>query len=389
MSARRATPRPLAATTYLVRNPRRVTPVALVQALVTALMVAVITPTNIFETTSETYIQPLRAFTIVRPRIRNDFDEDLIRQLEANPALEKAVPAKMLWIETPMIVGDAVAPLLALDDAEKQELLRRLGLRLSEGHLPRRGRGEAAIHRAVLQARGMTIGDEFGQLADPEDPTPGRFRVVGILDGPARVGVIDLEYASIPDFVLARRNPFRVVYATEGRKTESDRFLRDVVDDDGQPVFFVVDEAYVRGRVERSMRNLPLLIGFISAAVAVIVALVTSLLNLIGFQTRTDEFALYLAVGHRRGRLVRKLAAEAFLISVTGWIAGLALGIAAVALYTHSVLEPKGILVRIWDVRPVFYSLSVPLLSSVVSAFALAFRLRHTDPVTVIQRRGA
>jgi ABC-type antimicrobial peptide transport system permease subunit len=136
------------------------------------------------------------------------------------------------------------------------------------------------------------------------------------------------------------------------------------------------------------MRNLPLVIGFISVAVAVIVALVTALLNLIAFQARSDEFALYLAVGHRRSRLVGKLVAETALLASGGWLAGIALGLSVVALYAGRVLEPRGILIELLDPGPILYSLVVPALSAAVSAGGLAWRLHRMDPVAVIQRRG-
>jgi hypothetical protein len=380
--------RPLSALLYLRRNPRRVLPVCLVMGLVTALMVAVITPTNVFRTTSESYIRPLRSFTIVRPRIRSDFDERLTSHIDGNPAAESVHVAKMLWIETPMIVGDAAAPLLALAPGGQAELLRRVDLRLVEGRLPAPGTNEAALHRAVMKARRLSIGDAFGQLADPEDSTPGRFDVVGVLEGASRLGLIDLDHASVPHFILARSNPFRLVYAKEGRKAESDAWLRGLVDDAGQEELLVVDEAFVRARVEKSMENLPLLLGFISAAVAVIVALVTALLHLIHFQARADEFALWLAVGHRRGRLVRKLAVETILGATLGWVVGLLLGVGVVWLYTRLVFEPRGILVEVLDPDPLLYSLVVPVLSAVASAAGLAWRLGRMDPVAVIQRRG-
>jgi hypothetical protein len=366
-----------------------VIPVALVQGLVTALLVAIITPTNIFETTSEAYLRVLREYTTVTPLARNDFDAPLQEILDANPAQERRSRAKALWITTPMIVGEAFAPLIALEPADGRGFLERVGNRLVDGALPTPGTDGAAIHGAILRARGLSIGGSFGQLKDPEDTTPGKFTVVGVLDGPSRVGIVDLAYASIPDFVLARRESFQVVYAKAGRKAESDRYLRDAKTKDGSPAFRVVDEAFARRRVDRTMANLPILIGFLTGAVSIIVALVTSLLNVISFQARVDEFGLFLAVGHRRSRLARKLAIETGITSTVGWLFGLALGLGVLAVYRYVALEPKGILMRLLDARPFLFSLAVPGLSAGVSALVLSVRLHRMDPVAVIQRRGA
>jgi hypothetical protein len=380
---------PLSAATYLLRNPRRVVPVALVQALVTALLMTVITPTNVFETTSRAYDRVLEQFTLVTPRERSDFDEELSDLLDANDAMAQRVRAKLLWIAMPMIVGEAFAPLVAVDRDLQPELLERVGDRLVAGKLPERGSVGVALHRAILRSRGLSIGSTFGKIVDPEDRTPGRFEVVGELEGDARLGVIDLDYASLASFVLARRESFQVVYAKDGRKAESDRYLHDSKTTDGHPAFSVFDQDYARAQLARMTRNLPVLIGFLTGAVAAIAALVTSLLNVIAFHARLEEFGLFLAVGHRRRRLARKLAVEAALTSLAGWVVGLGLGFAALVLWRNLALEPKGILIELWDPRPLWFSLAVPVLSTVVSALALSTRLRRMDPVAVIQRRGA
>jgi putative ABC transport system permease protein len=388
VAAPRKVVRPLSAVTYLVRNPRRVLPVVGIQALVTCLLVAIITPTNAFEATSDAYVRPLRTFTIVTPWGLRDFDDELRGILDANPAQERNVPSKMFWMRTPMIVGEAYAPLVAIDVDLQQAFLERVEGRLVEGRLPERGTAGAAVHRAVLRARGLRIGDKFGQQLDPEDSTPGVFEVVGALDGPARVGIADLQRASDPKSVYARQEPFQVVYAKPGRKPESDRYLHAARTADDNPALRVFDEEFVRSRLAKTLRNLPLILGFITASVAIVVALVTALLNVIAFQVRVDEFGLFLAVGHSRRRLVAKLATESVLMALAGWVLGLAAGIGVVALYRGLALEPKGILMRLVDARPLWYSTAVPVLSCALSAIALTRRLRRMDPVTVIQRRG-
>lgn len=378
----------LAARTFLLRSPRRVLPVALIHALVTALLVAVITPTNLFERTAETYIRPLEHFTIVTPQLKNTFDAELLARLDANPHMEKRLQAKMLWIDTPSILGELSSPLLALNTADQEELIERMGLRLDRGRLPSPGSPGATLHGDILRARGLEIGDEFGRIVNREDRTPGRFEVVGVLEGGPRVGILDFGYASIPDFVLARQPAFQVIYGREGAKVESDAFLRGASNEAGNKVFRVVDAAWARAIMHRNLKSLPLFVGFITGAVAVIVALVTSLLTVIAFQARTDEFALYLAVGHRRGRLVRKLFAETTATALLGWVAGLALGVAVVATYDALVLAPKALVMDVIDPRPFLFSLMVPVLSALVSTVAVAVKLHRMDPVAVIQRRG-
>ncbi|MFM8978910.1 MAG: FtsX-like permease family protein [Planctomycetia bacterium] len=382
-------PAPLSARTYVARNLRRVAPVLAIQALVTCLLVAAITPTNAFRATTEAYTAAMAHMTIVTPRERPLLDGALRGLLDQNPHQERRQAAKMFWVRTPMIVGEAWAPLLLLPPPAQQDLLARTGCRLVEGRMPEPGSAGVAVHEAVLRARGWALGSAFGEEVDRLDSTPGRFEVVGVLAGPARLAVGDLERASQPDSVYARQLPFEVVYARPGAEQASDAWLQAARLPSGGLAFRVVDDDLVRARIEQAFVNLPLVLGFITAAVAVVVALVTALLDLLQFQARLDELALLLAVGHPRRRLMQKLAAEGLLVALLGWALGLLLGLGAVATYRALVLEPRGILMHLLDARPLAASLAVPLLATAVGALALRARIRRMDPVAVLQRRGA
>jgi len=380
---------PLSASRYLLRNPRRVLPAVAVQALVTALVLSVVTPLTGFDATFEANLAPLRVYTGITPMRRNTFDAELTRLVEANPAMASHARAKSLWMRTPGVVGEIWTTLLALEPRDQEDLLARVGNRLVEGTLPKAGSDGVAVHRDLARARGLRIGDAFGRLVDPEDPTPGRFTVTGFVDGPARVGVVDLAYASIPDFVLSRVESFEVVYAQPGRKPQSDAYLSAAKDAEGKPAFKVWDEAFWRRRTDKMLENLPLLLNAIVGSLTVVIALVVVLLNLISFQARADEFALLLAVGRTRGRLVRKIVVESAACAVLAWALGLGLGYAFLAVYDRWVLVPKAILIRFFDVYPVFLASVLPLVAAAASALVLAWRLRTMDPVSVIQRRNA
>lgn len=374
---------------FLRRNPRRVLPAIVVQALVTALVLAVVTPLTGFRATLEAGLLPLRAYTAVTPLSRADFDDELSALLDANPAMEKRVAAKALWMRTPMVVGESFTMLVALPAEEHDDFLRRVGNRLVSGALPSPGTDGAAVHADVARARGLRVGDAFGRLTDLEDMTPGRFTVVGLVDGPSRVGLVDFAYADRPAFVLSRIEAFQVVYARPGRKAASDAYLNAVKDREGRPALRVWDETFWRRRTEKMLENLPTVLNAVVGSVTVIVGMVVVLLALIAFQARSDEFALRLAVGLTRGALSRRLLAESLLSSCVALALGFGLGFGFLLWWDAAVLAPKAILIDFFSPYPVLLASALPLVSAVASAAVLSWRLSRMDPVTILQRRNA
>jgi hypothetical protein len=381
--------RPLAARRWLLRNPRRVAPAIAVQALVTALVLSVVTPLSGFEETWEPVMKPLRAFTPVTPAERAGFDEDLARVLDGNPAQESRVEAKAFWIRTPMVVGDGGASLLALDSAVQEDFLRRIGDRLVEGTLPAKDGDGVALHKDIARARDLRIGSSLGQRVDPDETLPGEFHVVGLLDGPSRVGLADLAFASRTESVLSRLASAQVVYAKPGRKAESDAYLEAAKGPDGRAALKVWSESFWRRRTEKALKNLPIVLDAVVGSITVIIALVVVLLAWISFQSRSDEFALLLAVGRTRRRLVGKVAAETLVASGVAWALGLGLGFAFLATWSRLVLEPKAIVMRFVDPYPVALASTLPVVAALASVVVLAWRLHRMDPVAVIQRRNA
>lgn len=379
---------PLAAGVYLRRCPQRILPAWLVMMLVTVLLLALLTPTNTFRETSEANMAALDAMTVVGPAQGWLLDPALVESLALNPDIERCLSARASWVRYPMLVGEAFCAMLLVEQVEIPELLRRTGVELQSGTLPRADSSEIVIHEDVASARGLSIGDRFGNLVDPDDATPGAYRVVGMLRGRARIAVGALGGAGTFESALGRAASFQVLYPRPGRKAAMDQFLHAARNGTG-PAFQVIDAAFMRRRIEQALRNLPLLTALIGVASASVVGLVVTLLQLIVFHGRSDEFAILLVMGLEPRRLIRKLASECGLMALSAWLAGVVVGILVLALYQQAVFAPRGLLVRIVDVQPILVSSLVPLASVAASLLALQRRLRGMDPVSVIQRRGA
>ena len=61
---------------------------------------------------------------------KSTFDAELTALLQANPALERHIPAKTLWMRTPAIVGEFYTMIIALDRAEQERFYAAVGNRV-------------------------------------------------------------------------------------------------------------------------------------------------------------------------------------------------------------------------------------------------------------------
>lgn len=377
---------PLRPWTYLRRRPGRVLPTASVVAAVTLLLVVVITPGNTFRSTLDADLAALDGFTVVSPSRRPNVDSALREILDLNPFAERWILVKALWLRYPMMVGEASCPLILARPEESRALLDRMRMRLVAGRFPSGSEPVIVVHEDVARARGIGIGSRIGTLADADDNIPGSFEVVGLVRGHGHIATGVIGSGVLASMLHARVPTFALVYPRRGSKLESDRYLH-AARDGSDPAFQVIDAAYAKRRAERALKNLPLLIRFISIASATIVSVVVTLLALLAFRARRSEFAILLAIGQRRKRLVECLVLEHSILAVAAWIAGAAIGVATLAIYDVAALQPRGILIRVWDPPVLLASTAVPLLVVVVTGVAMARSLGRIDPVAVIQRR--
>ncbi len=377
---------PLSAWLAVTRRWRVVLPVWLTMATVTALLLLVITPTNSFRETTLANTRALEAFTAVTPAARPGFDESLQALLDANPAADRKIAVRVGWLRYPMLIGEALCPLVLVSADEVGYIFERAGQTLVAGRLPRRDRAEVVVHEDVARAKDLELGDRTGTLMDRGDVDRRQFEVVGIMSGAGRLAVGTLGTGLPAAFLSARLPPYALMFAPPERKAESDAYLHGAVVDGG-PAFRVIDQAYVQARSEEALRNLPVLVLLLTVATAATVALVVALLNLIAFRAREDEFAALQALGHRPARLARRLGAETTLVGASAWVVGAVLGVAGLTLYDRLGLDPRGIVMRVFDLWPVGLSLAVPAIAVGVSVLVLLGRMRTLDPVSIIERK--
>ncbi|HET6957003.1 MAG TPA: ABC transporter permease [Vicinamibacterales bacterium] len=102
---------------------------------------------------------------------------------------------------------------------------------------------------------------------------------------------------------------------------------------------------------------------------------------------RAKELALRLAIGAGRGRLIRQLVTESFLLALAGGVAGLGVGYAGMILFRQIEIPtdlPIALAFRM-DRRALAFSLIVAVVSAVMFGLVPAIQATRTDLMTVMK----
>lgn len=375
---------PLSPWTYGRRNVRKILPTVIILTFVVMLVVVILSTLAGLRESTLVYTREFDQWTLVFPKRETRLAKGLLEQLAAHPAVERVIESRTCAVRVKTLIGPMPFSLRAVRRGEMEFLMNRVNARLKEGALPKAGTGEVALHENIMRANGWSIGREFGLDVDEEDWMPGRFQVVGILDGPTPVGVCSFEYLNNPlQYAFSAKLWERViVVAKPGRTPEMNGFLRSLKDAK------VYDKARAVDDVVQGFDRIILVFRFISATLIIVVSLVVGLINNIFFAQRIDEFAVLLAIGHTKRRLFRMVSGETAAMMTFSWVLGLGLGSAVFAAFRGLVLLPRGIPIPLWQPGALAVSATLPVVAQVFAIVTVLGRLRRIDPVSIIERRG-
>jgi hypothetical protein len=375
---------PLSPWTYARRNARKILPTVIILTFVVTLVVAILATIAGLKDSMLIYTREFDEWTIAYPKNDTRLKPETIEAIAKHPAVLRVIQSRHAVVKAKSLVGPLPFVLRSATREEMEFLMARVGARLKEGALPRAGSSEVALPETIMKVNGWSIGQEFGMAVDEEDWMPGRFKVVGVLEGPTPLGLASYEFLNNPLlYAFSPKLWERVIaVARPGRIAELNGFLR------GLPEIKVYDKTRAVDDVSQGLDRILLVLNFISGTLIVVVSVVVGLIHNIFFGQRTDEFAILLAIGHTKSRLFRKVVAETGAIMAVSWGAGVALAFLLLWMFTTLVLAPRGVPIPIGQGVPVLVSLALPGVALLFAGVTVMGRLRKLDPVSIIERRG-
>lgn len=375
---------PLSPWTYARRNARKTLPTLVILTFVVALVVAILTLLGGLKESTLLYTREFDHWSVVFPKKDTRVPKEIRERIAESPDVERLIDSRNCFMRVKTIIGPVPYQLRAAKADEIPLLLGRAGARLKEGALPKAGTNEVALHENLMKANGWKRNQEFGMEVDQKDWMPGRFRVVGILEGPIPMGVASAEYLSNHAIYLFSAKLWErlLVVAKPGRTEAMNAWLQEV------PDIKVYDRRQAVEDVSEGFDRILLILNFVSLSLIAVVAVVVGMIHSIFFGQRMDEFAVLLAIGHTRRRLLRKVGLETAGLMAVSWVAGLGGALVALGLFRALVLEPLGVEIPLLQARAVAVSLALPVVAHVFATVTVLGRLRKLDPVSIIERRG-
>jgi putative ABC transport system permease protein len=386
---------PLSPLTYYWRHKRHTFLLVGLITLVTlgiSVMVGMMHP--ILQHQAATSLGALSHFGLVYPTAGRSLDPAVVAQIGAHPDVARTVPENGmgLWINVPSLGIETSFRLLGIQETDAQALVDTCGLHVREGRLPNPRTNEIALSKEAANALGLRIGDQIDRSIDERRywSIPGPLVLVGILESDplaeskenARLAIVSYEYLDSHELYAPRQIGLLVV-AQEGRRAAVDSFLEETILSPRTQVQTYQQKARY---TVRTRRTVDLVIAIVDCLVAGVVALVVGMINQIAVTKRLTDLGVLHAIGHRKERLIRRLALEMTILAGTGWLAGLALSWAALTWLKNDIYEPRGVYLDLGNLAPLWFSAPIPLAVIGLVVLSIARTFARLDSVAIVER---
>ncbi|MBX7132322.1 MAG: FtsX-like permease family protein [Fimbriimonadaceae bacterium] len=376
--------KPLVATTFLLRNARKTTPLVAVIVLAVMLISGIVSMINSIPLSIRTIYSYSKQMLGVTPR-GDPSQTPKIRQRiesEAPVPLDRVITCRASSAQVRSIVGKWPFIVIGLEQADMQYYLDRMNARSIEGRLPAAGAAEALISSPVARNLGLKIGDVLIGPDKDEAYSPKAVKLVGIAKTEEWVMLAPIEYHRANHFppidllmVFAKNLSDQQVldsWALKAFKGERAQvFAYQELDKNTEEMFSIL------------YKILNVVIGTL---VLVITLMMAMLMNIYQSQ-RLQEYGLLQALGYTKKQLLRRAMAESVVVVIGGWVIGLFVAYGLLNVVKAQLMDPQAFALDTLDRVAFLYTVPVPIAILLAAGLTVWGRFRKFDPVGVVERR--
>lgn len=379
------TPRkPLAPTTYLLRNVGRTVPLTLVIMMAVLLIAGIVSMIDSIPLSIRTIYRYSERSLGVSPRGDPALTSQIRKVIEeGSPVpIERIVVCRAAGGQVESIVGKWPFIVLGLKPDDLQYMLKEMDTTRLEGRVPKVGAPEAVISEPVARNRGLKLGSVLLGPDLPENYSPQEVKVVGIAQTEMWLMFADYTYEEANHFPPI--DNLLVIAPSLAEQEVLDRWAIEKFKGERAQLFaFHRLEEETSDMFQILYRILDVVIGTL---VLVITMMMGMLINIYQSQ-RIVEFGLLQALGYTKRQLLKRTLVETFLVLILGWILGLAAAYGFLNIAKVVLMDPKAFALDTLDPIAYRYTIPIPLAILAVASMTVWLRFRNFDPVTVVERR--
>lgn len=376
--------RPLVASTYLVRNARKTTPLVAVIVLAVLLVAGIVSIMNSIPLSIRTIYSYSKIMLGVTPR----GDADMTPKIKARILAESPVPIDRLIVcrasgaQVRSIVGKWPFVVIALGQEDMRYYLRRMQVSRIEGRLPAAGKPEALISVPVARNLGLGIGDALIGPDKNEAYSPQSVKIVGIADSPQWLMLAPIEYHQVNHFPPI---DLLVVFARNDADQEKlDSWATEAFRGDRAQVFAWAE---LEKTTNEMFATLYKILNVVIALLVLVITLMMGMLMNIYQSQRLQEYGLLQALGYTKRRLLRRSLAESVIVVVGGWVLGLLCAHLLLRVVKLILMDPSAYALDTLDPLAFAYTIPIPIAILGAAFLTVWLRFRDFDPVGVVERR--
>lgn len=259
---------------------------------------------------------------------------EIIEELKKHPGIENAYYIQIIQCVYSAVIGQWSYEVPLLTEDLIPEFLEHTGAKLIEGEMPK-GDAEVLVDKTVMKNQNLSLGGWFMEGWFGET-----FKICGVIesDGMFCVGTPTGQTNS-GEYIMVLNDE------TAADMTEILREQGITVSDKDKIVDAVNQEMQYQSDIKNTIESV---LDVIFAVVLIFLA-ISVLVSYISFmRNRVNEYCLYASIGYARGDIYGMIIREMLIIFGIGIAVGLVFSMAIAGLVNVYLIEPKGLVSRLF-----------------------------------------
>ncbi len=376
--------KPLAASTYLLRNGGKTIPLTGAIMLSVLLVAGIVAMINSIPYSIRSVYKYAQESLIFGPRGDPELTPKLVAILkkESPVPLERVMLVRTASSYVKSIVGKWPFIVVGLEQKDMEYFLKRQRMTSLVGRLPKPGEAGAVVSEPVARNLRLHLGSDLMDPKNSDSYSPEHVKVIGIANTDRWMMITDIEYERANHFP-----PVDVGLAFAGNAQDQDKLGRWAVKrfEGGRAQVFAYHMLD-----KDTTENFAILYKILDVVIGMLVLVVTFMMGMLMniYQSqRLVEFGLLQAIGYTKRQLLRRVMRETFYVLVAGWLLGLLLAYGLLCVVNGALMYPHAFSLNPLDPIAYRYTVPIPVAILLVGTLTVVLRFRKFDPVGVVERR--